>query len=309
MSSSPVEPTGPVVVAGEALVDIVVPLEGRREEAPGGSPLNVAVGLSRLGLDTLLMTEVGDDDRGVLVTDHVRASGVRLDDQSVVPGMRTSTATAQLDSDHAATYDFDLRWDLGARRLPSDARAVHVGSIGASLAPGREAVADLVKQAGDRLVTFDPNARPVFLPEREQALREMLEVASAAVLVKLSDEDVEAFMPGVSPPAAARRLLEQGRTRLVVVTHGGTAAEAYTEDHHVRVPGVPVTIADTVGAGDSFMSALVATVLDWGLDLDHDALEALLVAAHQVAAVTCSRRGADPPTRGELPTGWPQPPS
>jgi fructokinase len=299
-------PARPFVVAGEALVDIVRPRDTEAEEAPGGSPLNVAVGLARLGLPTLLMTELGDDEHGRLVADHVRASGVHLDEASVVPGLRTSTATAHLDEHRAATYDFDLHFSMGPRRLPGDARAVHVGSIGTVLHPGREAVVDLVRAAGeDHLVTFDPNARPVFLPPQEQALAEMLEVAALAQLVKLSDEDVEAFAPGTDTEEMAKRLLAQGRTRIVVVTHGGTAAEAFTARARVRVPSRSVEVIDTVGAGDSFMAALIATVSDWGLELDEGGLRALLEAAHHVAAVTVSRRGANPPTRRELPAGWP----
>ncbi|QNN51671.1 carbohydrate kinase family protein [Nocardioides mesophilus] len=301
--------SSPYVVAGEALVDIVVPAEGGEEHAPGGSPLNVAVGLARLGVDTVLITELGDDEHGKLTAEHAVGSGVVLHEQSVLPGHRTSTATAHLGHDRAATYDFDLTWDIGARQLPAGARGLHVGSIGASLRPGRENVVDLVRQAAAAglLVSFDPNARPAFLPEPEQAFEDLLEVAAFAQLVKLSDEDVEHLAPGRSPADLAAGLLEHSATtRLVVVTHGGTAAEAYTRTETVRVPSRPVEVVDTVGAGDSFMAALIATVLEWGID-DHsrERLEALLTAAHQVAALTCGRRGANPPTRRELPSGWP----
>ncbi len=299
---------GPYVVAGEALVDIVVPPDGRVENAPGGSPLNVAVGLARLGVDTVLMTELGDDEHGKLTADHVVASGVVLHEESVVGGRRTSTATAHLDENRAATYDFDLRWEMGPRELPAHASGLHVGSIGAALRPGRDSVVDLVRQAGAAglLVSFDPNARPAFLPGPDQAFADLLEVAGAAALVKLSDEDVEHLAPGRTPADLAADLLERSATtRLVVVTHGGTAAEAYTREHLVRVPSQPVEVVDTVGAGDSFMAALIATVLEWGLDLSRERLEALLSAAHQVAALTCARRGANPPTRRELPAGWP----
>ncbi|CAN5183335.1 carbohydrate kinase [soil metagenome] len=300
--------SGPFVLAGEALVDIVVPTEGPEEQAPGGSPLNVAVGLSRLGVDTLLITELGDDDLGRLVADHVVSSGVRLADGTVRPGRVTSTATATLDAAGAANYDFDLSWDLGRRALPADALGLHVGSIGAALRPGRGSVVDLVSQAvtAGCLVSFDPNARPAFLPGPERAYADMLEVAAAAHLVKLSDEDVRLLAPHRTPAEVARDLLAASeRTRLVVLTEGGTGAEAHTRDTSVRLASPRVEVVDTVGAGDSFMAGLVATVLAWGLELDRARLEALLRAAHTVAAITCSRRGADPPTREELPQGWP----
>ena len=300
-------PGEPFVLVGEALVDIVVPVGGEPTDAPGGSPLNVAVGLSRLGLDTLLVTELGDDGYGKLVRDHVVGAGVRLDEHSVVPGRRTSTATAHLDAHSAATYDFDLSWTLGRRVLPPDARGLHVGSIGASLRPGREAVVDLLDQAAGAglFVSYDPNARPVFLPPVPQAWHDMEEVAAHADLVKLSDEDVHAFAPERTPGEVAAHLLGNGRTRIVVVTHGRRGAEAFTREGSVVVPSPSVAVVDTVGAGDSFMGALIAVTLDWGLDLDRDRVAALLEAAHVVAGITCSRRGADPPTRAELPAGWP----
>jgi fructokinase len=300
---------GPFVLVGEALVDIVVPVEGEPTDAPGGSPLNVAVGLSRLGLDSVLVTELGDDDYGRLVREHVTGSGVRLLEGSVVAGHRTSTATAHLDDHNAATYDFDLSWTLGPRTLPRGARGLHVGSIGASLRPGRDAVVDLLDQAvaAGAFVSYDPNARPVFLPPAPQAWEDFDQVAAHAELVKMSDEDVHAFAPASTPAEVAKHLLGNGRTRLVVVTHGGTGAEAFTRDGSVTVPSPRVEVVDTVGAGDSFMAALIAVTVDWGLDLDSDRVAALLSAAHTVAGITCSRRGADPPTRSELPPGWPAP--
>lgn len=307
-SSTDPQTPGPFVVAGEALVDIVVPPEGAAEHAPGGSPLNVAVGLSRLGLDTLLVTEIGDDDLGGTVVDHLTGSGVRLAEGAVLTGTRTSTATARLDENRAASYDFDLSWTLTERPLPRRVSGLHVGSIGAALRPGRDAVVSMLRQARESgcFVSYDPNARPAFLPGPEQAWSDVVEVAAFAHLVKLSDEDVKLLAPGRAPAEVAATLLSSpGATRLVVVTHGGTAAEAFTEHDAVRVPSQPVEVVDTVGAGDSFMAALIAIVLDWGLDLDDEGLEAMLRAAHAVASITCGRRGANPPTRRELPPGWP----
>ena len=168
-------------------------------------------------------------------------------------------------------------------------------------------MADLLGQAvaAGVFVSYDPNARPVFLPPAPQAWEDMNEVAAHADLVKMSDEDVHAFAPELSPAEMAAHLLGNGRTRMVVVTHGRRGAEAFTQDGSVMVPSPSVAVVDTVGAGDSFMGALIAVTLDWGLDPDRDRVIALLEAAHAVAGITCSRRGADPPTRAELPAGWP----
>lgn len=295
------------VVAGESLVDVVVPRGSTPERAPGGSPMNVAVGLSRLGLSTLLLTELGDDDLGRLVQRHLADSGVELAEGSVVAGAATSTATAHLDERGAASYDFDLRWELRPRPLPEDATALHVGSLGSVLRPGREAVTDLVRQARERglLLSFDPNVRPSITPDPEQVRRDVAEVAGAADVVKLSDEDLEFLHPGVAAKDVASALLGTP-TRLVVVTFGGSHAAAYSAAGSAEARSRAVGVVDTVGAGDSFMAALVAVVAEHGLDqLDEARLAAYLTAAHQAAAVTVSRRGADPPRRAELPPGWP----
>src|SRR4051794_29857311 len=206
------------LVAGEALVDIVVPASGTPERAPGGSPLNVAVGLARLGLDTTLVTEVGDDELGRLLVQHLDESAVRLAAGSVVAGQRTSTATAHLDARGAASYDFDLRWDLAPHPVPAGTTALHVGSVGAALRPGRDSVLAMVAEAvrAGLLVSYDPNARPVFTPDPEQAWRDVREIAGMSALVKLSDEDLHFLQPGADAAVVAAELLG-GPTRLVVV--------------------------------------------------------------------------------------------
>lgn len=304
----------PFVVVGEALVDIVVPVAGETTEAVGGSPLNVGVGLARLEVPTLLITRVGDDERGSRVVDHVRGAGAEVTGSAVVPGTRTSTATARLGETGAASYEFDLVWDLAHHTLP-DAAALHVGSLGASLPPGRDAVFDLVRQAEERglLVSYDPNVRPALMSDPEVAWRDLTGLAGHCRLVKVSDEDLAALRPDVPLEELAHGLLRES-TELVVVTRGAAGASAYTPGLAVHEPALPVDVVDTVGAGDSFMAGLLAVLDGWdvpedgpgALDaLDEDHLRLLLRGALAVAAVTCSRRGADPPRRPELPTTWP----
>jgi fructokinase len=295
------------VVAGESLVDVVVTAAGDTRRAPGGSPLNVAVGLARLGVPTTLVTEIGDDALGRLVVDHVLASDVALHPGSVVTGRHTSTATAHLDASGAASYDFDLGWELQPRTLPEEATALHVGSLGTALRPGRDQVLAMVAEATRRglLVSYDPNARPSLTPDPAQAWRDVLEVAASAAVVKLSDEDLAFLAPGTTPEGLAAELL-RGPTRLVVVTFGGEGALAFSRETQVRVASRPSRVVDTVGAGDSFMAALLAVVVEHGLDeLSAPRLQQYVEAAHQAAAVTVSRLGADPPRRGELPPAWP----
>lgn len=321
----------PWVVVGESLVDIVVPRTGAPSCAVGGSPLNVAVGLARLDVETLLVTQVGDDEHGGRITAHLEASGVRLSEGSVVPGRRTSTATARLDEASAALYDFDLTWDLESQPLPSG-RAMHVGSLGAFLEPGRAAVVDMLRAAAEAgwFLSYDPNMRPAFVPDPLQAWHQVCEVAALCPLVKMSVEDVVLLRPDLAPQGtaqdsgiarkaaahAAGELLEQGEaTEMVIVTRGGDGADAYLSGCEMSVTAPRVEVVDTVGAGDSFMAATLAILDDWSLPatgpgaldaLDSDRIRILLSGAAEVAALTCQQRGANPPQRRQLPAVWPR---
>jgi fructokinase len=305
----------PFVVVGESLVDIVVPAEGTPTQAVGGSPMNVAVGLARLDVPTLLITQIGNDEHGRWITEHVQASGVELADTSIRPDLATSTATAQLDPDQQASYEFDLTWDLAHHTLPDEVLGLHVGSLGATLRPGRTAVLDLVRQAqrDDVFVSYDPNIRPAFVDEPGVAWREMVHLASSARLVKVSEEDLQTLRFADPVEDLARALLV-GATELVIVTSGAAGSTAFTEGTPLHVPAPRVDVVDTVGAGDSYMAAALAILHDWGLTtagpgalaaLDADHTCELLAGAMAAASLTCSRRGANPPTRRELPPTWP----
>ena len=305
------------LVVGESLVDIVVPAGGGdRHDAVGGSCLNVAVGLSRLDVPTTLMTRIGEDRLGEMIVDHVHASAVELSEGSVVPAGVTSTATAHLDEQHAATYDFEIVWDLPTQALPDGTTGLHVGSLGSALAPGRAAVVDLVRQAvdADVFVSYDPNIRPFFLDDTARAWHEVLEIAGGTRLLKLSDEDLRLLRPVDAEDDVCRQLLSSGRTELVVLTRGEKGAKAFTDGAVIDVPAPATDVVDTVGAGDSFMAATLAMLNDWGVltggegaltALDDDRVELLVRGAITAAAITCSRRGANPPRRPELPAAWP----
>jgi fructokinase len=305
------------LVVGESLVDIVVPAGGGdRHDAVGGSCLNVAVGLSRLDVPTTLMTRIGEDRLGEMIVDHVQASAVKLSEGSVVPGGVTSTATAHLDEQHAATYDFEIVWDLPTQALPDGTTGLHVGSLGSALAPGRAAVVDLVRQSvdADVFVSYDPNIRPFFLDDATRAWHEVLEIAGGTRLLKLSDEDLRLLRPDDAEDDVCRQLLSSGRTELVVLTRGEKGAKAFTDGAVIDVPAPATDVVDTVGAGDSFMAATLAMLNDWGVltggegalsALDDDRVELLVRGAITAAAITCSRRGANPPRRPELPAAWP----
>ena len=302
-----------IVVVGEALIDVVVDHDGDSSEAPGGSPLNVAVGLGRLEVPATLISQVGHDEHGGLIVQHVTGSEAEIAAVPTSSG-RTSVATAHLDADGVASYDFDLEWSLPRQPLPP-CHALHVGSLGTVLEPGRESVLDLVDQARARelFVSYDANLRDSFVDDRARTRRQVEDLAARCTLVKLSDEDAALLEPDADPAEFARTLLGGERTRLVVLTRGADGATAFTTEGETSVRPRQVEVVDTVGAGDAFMAATLGQLWDLdafrrpgpGVPTDADGVRRLLRGAVEVAAITCERRGANPPRRQDLPAGWP----
>ena len=312
--------TAPLLVIGEAVVDIVSSgsANGRNgkngsKATPGGSPANVAVGLARLGLPTELVTRFGTDPYGDQLGAHLFGNGVQLSPGSVDPNFRTSTATATLDADGVAKYQFDITWEPPALSLRRGSPAVHTGSIATVLEPGADAIRTFLGSLVDQpvTVTLDPNARPTITPDPESTWTAVRGLAALSDLVKLSDEDCEFLRPGMSPDEIAAELLTVDRTRCVVITRGGEGAIGVSRTARVEVTAPPITVVDTVGAGDSFMSALIAGLHVRELlgavrleGLDADALRDVVDYAVKAAAITCTRHGADPPTAAEHTATW-----
>ncbi len=302
-----------IVIAGEALVDVVLDADGDTTESPGGSPLNVAVGLARLGVPATLLTQVGHDEYGGLVIAHVEASEAQVVPVPTSTG-RTSVARATLDRNGVASYDFDLDWSLPPQELPP-CHGLHVGSLGTLLEPGRDSVLDLVEQACERdlFISYDANLRESFVDDRDQAWVDVRTLGSRCTLVKLSDEDAGLLDPDSAPDDVARALLAGERTELVVLTRGPDGATAYTLDTEVSARPRAIELIDTVGAGDAFMAGMLVQLSDQGaltgsgqrISTKQSDLEQLLRGSMEVAAITCERRGANPPRRAELPAGWP----
>jgi fructokinase len=293
----------PILVVGEALVDVVLRSDGSRREFPGGSPLNVAVAASRLGTPTVLAAQLGDDEHGELIRRHVEASGVRV--HTVPPAHHTATATAHIQADGAADYDFDITWNPESFPDPAEFAAVHTGSIGMALGPGSDRVLELLTaayQAGIP-VTVDPNVRLAITPDVAAVRRVVHSAAAVSWAVKLSDEDAAALLPDMSADSVVDAVLDEGPS-LVVLTQGSAGIVLASPDARVEVPTRKTEVVDTIGAGDTAMGALLATCAARGWlgagALSGSQLEELGSVAVRAAAITCSRAGADPPWQAEL---------
>lgn len=297
-----------VLVVGESLIDIISGTDGRQHRLPGGSTLNVAVGLGRLGEDVSLLTEIGTDNDSRLIEEHLHASRVGLHPATIRSG-RTSTARAELGEDGAAHYGFDLRWTLTSRGLlePTLPPAVlHVGSIGAVLEPGYKGVAALCRSLPTALVTFDPNIRVGLVPERDMKER-VGRLMSMSDVVKLSDADAEVLFPGLDEGAIIERILGFGPS-LVAVTRGGDGATLASARQRIQSPAATAAVVDTIGAGDSFMAGLIHKLLHGGPngllrdlgDLPEADMADILRFAVGCAGITVARAGADLPWLPEV---------
>jgi fructokinase len=288
-----------VIVVGEALVDIVTSAQGTVEH-PGGSPANVAYGLGRLGVSTALLTAIGNDERGRAVEAHLQSAGVTLVPGSTSQG-RTATATATLAADGSASYGFDIHWELPSITPACFPKVLHTGSIATFLAPGAAAVKALLQQAHrECMITYDPNIRPALLGSHAEARSTFEELVPLTDVVKLSDDDAHWLYPELQLEDVAARLLGLG-TDLAVVTRGSQGSLLATPATQLHLPAIRSEVADTIGAGDAYMAALIYGLLARGTDgLAPAVLEAIGLTATKAAAITVRRPSANPPTMVEL---------
>ncbi|GAA5201644.1 carbohydrate kinase [Arthrobacter gyeryongensis] len=303
-----------MTVIGESLVDIIRDPRGRGDSQahPGGSPLNVAVGAARLGLRTNLVTHYSDDPYGLMLEAHLQSNGVDVINGGTTP---TSTALATLGPDGGADYTFSITWDINGASLAALAAVegsthVHTGSIATVLPPGDQATLALVESAREQAtVSFDPNCRPA-ISRDAAAVRQAAEVLVAASdIVKASDEDLRWLYPDRPLDETLKVWLELGPA-VIALTRGATGPVLLSRNGRVEKAAETIAVADTVGAGDSFMAGLISGLAQLDAlgagrrtrlkNLTLDELHALAAYANRAAAITCSRHGANPPRTDEL---------
>ena len=306
-----------IVVCGEALLDVFNMGETRTgltlEANVGGSPFNLAMGLARLGQPVGFFGAISAGFAGDVLMRALQREGV---DTGAVARKNAPTTLSLigLDADGVPSYSFygmgcaDRLLDAAdLRRLPATLDALCLGSYASVVEPGASVLRELVeREQGRALIAFDPNIRLNVEPDVALWRAQLAWMLPRVDLLKISDEDLAVLHPDLAPAAFARGALAQG-ARLVVVTCGALGALAWTANGSASIQPEPVTVVDTVGAGDTFQAALITWLVEHDAlnraalgALDSDRLHRALSFAARAAAITCSRRGADLPRRAEL---------
>lgn len=298
-----------LVCVGEALIDFKGTGDLAFQGHPGGSPYNVAIAAARLGTPTGFLSQLSTDFFGERLLTHLEES--QVDPSLLTRSPRPTTLAFVEERGGDAEFQFfaeraaDVLFDPHPRpRLPASVRWLQFGSISLLQEPAATAITEIVSDFEGN-VFFDPNVRPALIPDRDGYLRRLDEWASLSDVIKVSVQDLGWL--GYLPEQATHRWFGCG-SQAVIVTDGPRGASMYhSSGYEVSVPGVPVEVADTVGAGDSFSGALLSLLCrealgyaEGGRGLNQEEWRDALAYAVRAAAITCSRNGADPPWAEEF---------
>lgn len=306
------------LVIGEALVDEVTNLDGRQERIFGGSPANTALAFSRLGLKSFFKGRISSDEVGQAIKEYLSQAGVDISQSIEVPD-RALIIQAKIQQDGAASYfanlmgcsDFGWQNEELSDNLPSDVEVVHLGSLAAVTEPGASAIENWiasVKQNQQAAISFDPNIRPNLVTDPEGLKDRVERLVKLSDLVKLSHEDLNWLAPGQSHVDFAKYWLSLG-VKAVIVTKAEQGASLFVQnDLALNFPAEKVQLVDTIGAGDTFTAALLTQLIENNLisknglssDISIDTWSNLIKNSLIAATITCSRAGANPPTRSEV---------
>ena len=306
-----------ILSCGDALIDFVpvTAADGREAVRPvvGGSCLNVAVGLARLGIPTGFVGGISEDLFGRMIAEHALASGVELryatrsDHQTTLAFVRMVAGES-----HYAFYDAQTasrKWTYRRGTIVFDAvNAVHVGSTTLVSERGATETAAMIADARQTAtISFDPNCRPNLVKDKETYLERMSAFADSADIIRMSEVDFSYLHDGEAYADRAEQFLARGSS-LFVMTRGIEGAEAWhRKAGFIKVDAPVIKVVDTIGAGDSFQAALLSALHRLSRlgrtslkDIGAEELRCALSFACNCAALTCTRVGADPPRSGEV---------
>ena len=309
-----------ITTIGEVLIDLTqTGVNGQNVPVfaanPGGAPANVAVAAARLGASAAFIGKVGRDGfgaylTGVLTENGVDASGVRADEAPTTMAVVTVAPGGERSFRFVRGADALLTQGEVDTALVEGTKVLHFGSVSLTAEPARSATLFAARHAREHgvLVSYDPNYREALWPDREEAVARMCAPLPLADVLKLSDEELPLLTGTDDPAEGTRRLADRG-VSLVLLTLGGEGAFWRWQGETGLVPGVATAVADTNGAGDTFLGAVLSRLVRRGErpleGLTVPELEDILAFANRAASKTCSRSGAIPamPTLAELEAG------
>jgi len=295
-------------VCGEVLIDLIPGADGVRVGHVGGGPANTAKALARLGCDVQFIDGVSTDVDGVAARKELLEDAVKLD-LALSSDKPTCLAIVSLDANGGASYEFKIAgtatFDFSLDWLPDPARykpnVLHIGTLATVIQPGADVLYDWALRVAEFApIVFDPNIRPAVLSDRDLYEAAVEKWAAISSVIKVSDDDMAWLYPAQNYADVAARWINDGAA-LVVVTRGAQGIIGFTSEGSVEVEGAKITVADTVGAGDTVGAIIVEAIIEKGvLALTGDVLRATLHRAAVAAGITCSRKGAEPPYKHEL---------
>ena len=307
-----------IAVCGEALIDFA-PIEISDNRAylpiPGGSPYNVAIGLGRLGCPVDFIGKLSTDEFGKNLRKNLLANGGN--DRFTISGAEPSTlAFIHIEkgeephfsffSNNSADRNFTIS-DL-PKSLNSEIQAVHFGSFSLAHEPIASTLEKLIeREHNQRIISIDPNIRPSFVTDKYEYIKRLEKLITLATIVKVSVADIEWMYPDSNPKKIISQWINSGPS-LAILTSGEKGSYAETPSGiKINSPAKPVNIVDTVGAGDSFMSALLWWLLEKNFlnlqsikTLKEKDIGNLLIYSSTAASITCGRSGANPPFANEI---------
>jgi fructokinase len=304
-----------IICCGDALIDMLPRKLENGSDAflpvAGGALLNSAVTLGRLGEEAGFISGISHDLFGTMLVNALENAGV--DHSFCLRERRPTTLAFVALTDGHASYTFYDENSAARMIVPSDipatvaADAMLFGAISLIAEPCGSAFEALATRNCDRcVIMLDPNIRPGFIDDEQAYRGRLTRMAAMSDIIKVSEEDIDWLFPGRPPQEPAGEWL-RGATRLVLITRGAAGALAITRRGSVEIAAAPVTVIDTVGAGDSFNGGVLAGLRRAGLlskegldGLGEDDLADAVAFAAKVAAVTVSRPGADPPWLAEI---------
>jgi fructokinase len=290
------------------LIDLIPGADGVRVAHVGGGPANTAKALARLGHDVQFIDGISTDEYGMAARKELLDDEVKLD-LALTSDKPTCLAIVSLDANGGASYEFKIdgtaTFDFNLNWLPDPSRykpqVLHIGTLVTVIQPGADVLYDWAMQVAEFApIVFDPNIRPSVMGDRDLYEAAVEKWAALSSVIKVSDDDMAWLYPGQKYEDVSKRWISDGAA-LVVVTRGSQGIIGFTADGSVEVDGAKITVADTVGAGDTVGAIIVEAMIDKGiLALTGDVLKATLHRAAVAAGITCSRKGAQPPYKHEL---------